>query len=81
MRTSPKSSLFLDQSCGPEDVVTPEDTSSFTIDPDGEITPPAEFTYNGHQVEILPSDKEHLIGNYRWERCCCADASACLAFE
>jgi hypothetical protein len=43
-------------------IVTPEDA------PDGGMTPPAEFTYtyNGHRVEILPPDKEHLIGNY-WQ--------------
>jgi hypothetical protein len=45
--------------------VTPEDTG-FNIDPNSGMTPPAEFTYNGHQVQILPPDKEHLIGNY-WQ--------------
>jgi hypothetical protein len=28
--------------------------------------PPAEFTYNGHKVEIVPPDTEHLIGNF-WQ--------------
>jgi len=32
----------------------------------GRMTPPAEFTYNGHQVEIVPPDTAHLIGNY-WQ--------------
>jgi hypothetical protein len=46
--------------------VTPEDTPDFNIDPDGGITPPAEFTYNGHRVEMVPPDTAHLIGNY-WQ--------------
>ena len=45
--------------------MTPEDTG-FNIDPNSGMTPPDEFTYNGHQVQILPPDKEHLIGNY-WQ--------------
>ena len=44
----------------------PEDTSDFNIEPDGGMTPSAEFTYNGHQVEIVPPDTAHLIGNY-WQ--------------
>ena len=44
----------------------PEDTSDFNIVPDGGMTPPAEFTYNGHQVEMVPPDTAHLIGNY-WQ--------------
>ena len=44
----------------------PEDTSDFNIEPDGGMTPPAEFTYNGHQVEIVPPDAANLIGNY-WQ--------------
>jgi hypothetical protein len=44
----------------------PEDTPDFNIDPDSGMTPPAEFPYNGHQVEILPPDTEHLIGKY-WQ--------------
>jgi hypothetical protein len=46
-------------------VVTP-DTPDFNIEPYGGTTPPAEFTYNGHKVEILPPDTAHLIGNY-WQ--------------
>ena len=44
----------------------PEDTSDFNIEPDGGMTPPAEFTYNGHKVEIVTPDTEHLIGNF-WQ--------------
>jgi|HubBroStandDraft_3_1064219.scaffolds.fasta_scaffold52778_3 hypothetical protein len=32
----------------------------------GRMTPPAEFTYNGHGVETVPPDTRHLTGNY-WE--------------
>jgi hypothetical protein len=46
--------------------VTPGDTPDFNLEPDGGTTPPAEFTYNGHQVEIVPPDTAHLIGNY-WQ--------------
>jgi hypothetical protein len=46
--------------------VTPEDTPDFTIDPDGGMTRPVDFTYNGHRVEIVPPDTEHLIGNF-WQ--------------
>jgi hypothetical protein len=41
-------------------------TPDSIIEPDGGMTPPAEFTYNGHKVEIVPPDTEHLIGNY-WQ--------------
>jgi hypothetical protein len=44
----------------------PEETPDFNIDPDGGMTPPAQFTYKGHRVEIVPPDTEHLIGNY-WQ--------------
>jgi hypothetical protein len=44
----------------------PEDTSDFNIEPDGGVTPPTEFTYNGRQVEIVPPDTAHHIGNY-WQ--------------
>ncbi len=44
----------------------PEDTPNFNIDPDGGMTLPAKFIYNGHQVEIVPPDAAHLIGNY-WQ--------------
>jgi hypothetical protein len=30
------------------------------------MTRPADFTYNGHRVEIVPPDTVHLIGNY-WQ--------------
>jgi hypothetical protein len=46
--------------------VTPGDTADFNTEPDGGTTPPAEFTYNGHQVAIVPPDTAHLIGNY-WQ--------------
>jgi hypothetical protein len=32
----------------------------------GGMNPPAEFTHNGHQVEIVPPDTDHLIGKY-WQ--------------
>jgi hypothetical protein len=57
-----KLSLWLDQSCRPQKVVTPNSN----IEPDGGMTPLAEFTYNGHKVEIVPPDTEHLIGNF-WQ--------------
>ena len=43
-----------------------EETSNFSIDPQGGMNPPAEFTHNGHQVEIVPPDTDHLIGKY-WQ--------------
>jgi hypothetical protein len=43
-----------------------EETPDFSIDPDGGMTPPAQFTYKGHQVEIVPPDTKRLIGNY-WQ--------------
>ena len=43
-----------------------EDTPDFSVDPDGGMTPPAKLTYNGHQVEIVPPDTDHLIGKY-WQ--------------
>ena len=43
-----------------------EDTPNFNIDPDGGMTPPAKFIYNGHQVEIVPPDTTRVIGNY-WQ--------------
>jgi hypothetical protein len=43
-----------------------EETSNFNIDPDGGMTAPAEFTYKGRRVEIVPPDTRHLIGNY-WQ--------------
>jgi hypothetical protein len=46
--------------------VTLEDTPDFNIDAEGELTRSARFTYNGHTVEILVPDKDHLIGNY-WQ--------------
>ena len=46
--------------------MTPEDTPDFTIDSDGGMTRPVDFTYNGHRVEIVPPDTEHLIGNF-WQ--------------
>jgi hypothetical protein len=43
-----------------------EETPDFSIDPDGGMTPPAQFTYKRHQVEIVPPDTKRLIGNY-WQ--------------
>ena len=43
-----------------------EETPSFNIDPDGGMTAPAQFTHNGHRVEIVPPDTRHFIGNY-WQ--------------
>ena len=43
-----------------------EETPGFTIDPDGGMTAPAQFTHNGHRVEIVPPHTAHLIGNY-WQ--------------
>jgi len=46
--------------------VTPGDTPDFNIEPDGAMIPPAEFTYSGHRVAIVPPDTAHFIGNY-WQ--------------
>jgi hypothetical protein len=43
-----------------------EDTPNFSIEPDGEMTGPDKFTYKDHEVEIVPPDTAHLIGNY-WQ--------------
>jgi hypothetical protein len=43
-----------------------KETSNFNIDPDGGMTAPAQFTYKGRRVEIVPPDTTHLIGNY-WQ--------------
>jgi hypothetical protein len=43
-----------------------EETPNFNIDPDGGMTAPAQFTYKGRQVEIVPPDTRRLIGNY-WQ--------------
>jgi hypothetical protein len=43
-----------------------EDTPNFNIDPDGGMAPPAEFTYNGHRVEIVPPDTARFPGNH-WQ--------------
>ena len=64
--SSQKRSPLSEQSYRQWEVVTPGDTPDFNIEPDGEMTPPAEFTYHGHQVEIVPPDTAHLIGNY-WQ--------------
>jgi hypothetical protein len=42
-----------------------EDTSNFSIDPDGGVTP-STFTYSDRRVEIVSPDTAHLIGNY-WQ--------------
>ena len=41
-----------------------EETPNFNIDPDGAMTARAQFTHNGHQVEIVPPDTRRFIGNY-----------------
>jgi hypothetical protein len=43
-----------------------EDTPNFSVDPDGGMAPPAKFAYDGHQVEMVPPDTDHLIGKY-WQ--------------
>jgi hypothetical protein len=43
-----------------------EETPNFNIDPDGGMTAPAQFTHKCRQVEIVPPDTRHLIGNY-WQ--------------
>jgi hypothetical protein len=43
-----------------------EDTPDFSVDPEGGMTEPVKFTYNGHEVEIVPPDADHFIGNY-WQ--------------
>jgi hypothetical protein len=43
-----------------------EQTPDFNIEPDGGMTPPTQFTYKGHGVEIMPPDTQRLIGNY-WQ--------------
>jgi hypothetical protein len=42
------------------------DTPDFSIEPDGGMTPPAQFIYKGRRVEIVPPDTGHLIGKY-WQ--------------
>jgi hypothetical protein len=43
-----------------------EKTPSFNIDPDGGMSAPAQVTYKGDRVEIVPPDTRHLLGNY-WQ--------------
>ena len=43
-----------------------EETPDFNIDPDGGMTPPAQFSHHGHRIETVPPDSEHLIGNF-WQ--------------
>jgi hypothetical protein len=43
-----------------------KETPNFNINPDAGMTPSGKFTYIGHQVEIVPPDTDHLIGNY-WQ--------------
>jgi hypothetical protein len=40
-----------------------EETPNFNIEPEGEMTAPAEFIYQDHRVEVVPPDRR-LIGNY-----------------
>jgi hypothetical protein len=30
------------------------------------MSPPTQFTYKGHRVEIVPPDTQRLVGNY-WQ--------------
>jgi hypothetical protein len=43
-----------------------EETPNSNIDLDGGMISPAQFTHNGHRVEIVPPDTMHLIGNF-WQ--------------
>ena len=43
-----------------------EEPPNFNIDPDGGMTAPAQFTHNGHRVEILPPDTDRFMSNY-WQ--------------
>jgi hypothetical protein len=43
-----------------------EETPDFNIDPDGGMTAITQFTHNGHRVEIVSPDREHLVGNF-WQ--------------
>jgi hypothetical protein len=43
-----------------------EETPNFNIDAEREMTPPAQFTYNDHRVEVVPPDTRRLIGCY-WQ--------------
>jgi hypothetical protein len=61
-----KRSLFRDQSCSQHKVEMSGDTPDFSIEPEGGMISPSQFTYDGHQVEIVPPDTVHLIGNF-WQ--------------
>jgi hypothetical protein len=65
-RSAQKLALFRDQSCSQYKVEMSGDTPDFSIEPEGGMTPPSRFTYKGRQVEIVPPDTGHLIGNY-WQ--------------
>ena len=43
-----------------------EETPDFKVDPDDGTTTLAQFIHDGRQVEIVPADTIHLIGNY-WQ--------------
>jgi hypothetical protein len=43
-----------------------EETPSFNIGPEGEMTSPVQFIYKDHRVEIVPHDTRRLIGHY-WQ--------------
>jgi hypothetical protein len=43
-----------------------EEAPNFEIEFDGGMTAPVQFVYNGHRVEIVPPDSEHVIG-YFWQ--------------
>jgi hypothetical protein len=58
--------LLLDQLPRHWKFAMSEETPNFNIDPEGGMTPPAQFTYRGRQVEIVPPDTRRLIGSY-WQ--------------
>ena len=43
-----------------------EETPNCKIGSDGGMTAPAQFLYNGHHVNIVPPDSEHVIGFF-WQ--------------
>jgi hypothetical protein len=43
-----------------------EETPDFNVDSDSGMTLPAQFTYKGHRIEIVPPDTQRLIANY-WQ--------------
>jgi hypothetical protein len=58
--------LVLDSFSINREIGMSEETPNFNINPDAGMIQSTEFTYIGHQVEIVPPDTAHLIGNY-WQ--------------